>query len=129
MTHVFILSLLEWQLSILVGSFFYLPSSLWKIKRNEYLTINDPLILWNNLRERYEHLKLQKLFLPKVHYKLMHLKLQIFKSVTYDHMKWQKYSSQKVHYELIYLKLKIFKGVIEYNPTVDASKVANFLKE
>ena len=31
----------------------YVSFSLWKIKRIEYLTIKDPLILWNDLRERY----------------------------------------------------------------------------
>ncbi|KAK4363381.1 hypothetical protein RND71_018622 [Anisodus tanguticus] len=29
----------------------------------EYLTIKDPLILWKNLKERYDHLKM--VFLPK----------------------------------------------------------------
>jgi len=34
-----------------------------KKKKNEYLTIKDPLILWNNLRERYEYQK--TIILPK----------------------------------------------------------------
>jgi hypothetical protein len=34
--------------------------------KTEYLTVKDPLILWNNLRERYEH---QKTFIiPKARY-------------------------------------------------------------
>ena len=32
----------------------------------EYLTINDPLVLWNNLKERYDHQK--TVILPKARY-------------------------------------------------------------
>ena len=31
--------------------------------KNEYLTVKDPLVLWNKLKERYEHLK--AIILPK----------------------------------------------------------------
>ena len=42
--------------------------------KNEYLTIKDPLVLWKNLKERYDH---QKTFiLPKARYDWMHLRLQ-----------------------------------------------------
>ncbi|XP_073138355.1 uncharacterized protein [Henckelia pumila] len=44
----------------------------------EYLTIKDPLDLWNNLKERYSHQK--TVILPKARYDWMHLRLQDFKS-------------------------------------------------
>jgi hypothetical protein len=37
--------------------------------------VKDPLTLWNNLRERYEHQK--SFILPNACYELMHLKLHI----------------------------------------------------
>ncbi|XP_059283554.1 uncharacterized protein LOC132037113 [Lycium ferocissimum] len=46
----------------------------------EYLTVKDPLELWNNLKDRYEHLKLTVLL--KARYDWMHLRLQDFKTVT-----------------------------------------------
>ncbi|XP_073129044.1 uncharacterized protein [Henckelia pumila] len=46
----------------------------------EYLTIKDPLDLWNNLKERYSHQK--TVILPKTRYDWMHLRLQDFKSVS-----------------------------------------------
>ncbi|XP_073120267.1 uncharacterized protein [Henckelia pumila] len=46
----------------------------------EYLTIKDPLDLWNNLKERYSHQK--TVILPKARYDSMHLRLQYFKSVS-----------------------------------------------
>ena len=46
----------------------------------EYLTVKDPLILWNNLKERYDHQK--TVILPKARYDWMHLRLQDFKSVS-----------------------------------------------
>ncbi|KAK2438354.1 hypothetical protein QL285_006625 [Trifolium repens] len=48
--------------------------------KNEYLTVKDPLILWNCLKERYEHQK--TIILPKARYEWMHLRLQDFKTVT-----------------------------------------------
>ena len=47
--------------------------------KTKYLTIKDPLILWNNLRERYEHQK--PVILPKARYEWINLRLQDFKSV------------------------------------------------
>ena len=44
--------------------------------KNEYLTIKDPLVLWKNLKERYDHQK--TVILPKARYDWMHLKLQDF---------------------------------------------------
>ena len=46
----------------------------------EYLTIRDPLILWNNLKDRYDHLKM--VVLPQAHYEWTHLRLQDFKDIT-----------------------------------------------
>ena len=48
--------------------------------KNEYLTVKDPLVLWNKLTERYEHLK--AIILPKARYDWMHLRLQDYKFVT-----------------------------------------------
>ncbi|XP_059311187.1 uncharacterized protein LOC132062667 [Lycium ferocissimum] len=45
----------------------------------EYLTIKDPLVLWKNLKERYDHLKM--VFLPKARHEWINLRLQDFKSV------------------------------------------------
>ncbi|XP_060210285.1 uncharacterized protein LOC132637165 [Lycium barbarum] len=46
----------------------------------EYLTIKDPLILWKNLKERYDHLKM--VFLPKARHIWINLRLKGFKSIT-----------------------------------------------
>ncbi|CAN1803369.1 hypothetical protein LINPERHAP1_LOCUS23595 [Linum perenne] len=48
--------------------------------KNEYLTIKDPLILWNNLKERYDHQK--TVILPRALDNWVHLRLQDFKSVS-----------------------------------------------
>ncbi|KAM3361757.1 hypothetical protein P3S68_016611 [Capsicum galapagoense] len=45
----------------------------------EYLTTKDPLVLWNSLKERFDHLKI--VILPKTRYEWMHLRLQDYKSV------------------------------------------------
>jgi hypothetical protein len=60
--------------------------------KTEYLTVKDPLILWNNLRERYEHQK--TVILPKARYDWMHLRLQDFKSVSEYNSALFKISSQ-----------------------------------
>jgi hypothetical protein len=46
--------------------------------KNEYLTVKDPLVLWNKLKERYEHQK--TIILPKARYDWIHLRLQDFKT-------------------------------------------------
>ncbi|XP_051121624.1 uncharacterized protein LOC127245022 [Andrographis paniculata] len=46
----------------------------------EYLTVKNPLDLWNKLKERYDHLKL--IILPKARSDWHNLRLQDFKSVT-----------------------------------------------
>ena len=39
--------------------------------KNEYLTVKEPAVLWKNLKERYDHLKL--VVLPKSWYDWIHL--------------------------------------------------------
>ncbi|KAL0401514.1 UNVERIFIED_CONTAM: hypothetical protein Slati_4181300 [Sesamum latifolium] len=46
----------------------------------EYVTVKDSLVLWNNLKERYDHQK--TVILPKARYDWMHLRLQDFKTVS-----------------------------------------------
>ena len=48
--------------------------------KNEYLTIKDPLVLWQSLKDRYDHQK--TVILPKARYDWLHLQLQDFKSVS-----------------------------------------------
>jgi len=48
--------------------------------KNEYLTVKDPQVLWNDLKERYDHQK--TVILPKARYEWAHLRLQDFKSVS-----------------------------------------------
>ncbi|XP_027151994.1 uncharacterized protein LOC113752054 [Coffea eugenioides] len=56
----------------------------------EYLTIKDPLVLWRDLKERFDHLKL--VVLPKARYDWLHLRLQDFKSQQYREKGFKKYS-------------------------------------
>ena len=60
--------------------------------KTKYLTVKDPLILWNNLKERYKHQK--TVILPKARYDWMHLRLQDFKSVSEYNSALFKISSQ-----------------------------------
>ncbi|XP_070010622.1 uncharacterized protein [Nicotiana sylvestris] len=46
----------------------------------KYLTVKDPFVLWNGLKERYDNLKL--VTLPQARYDWAHLRLQDFKSVS-----------------------------------------------
>ncbi|XP_045802229.1 uncharacterized protein LOC123895789 [Trifolium pratense] len=46
----------------------------------EYLTVKDPLDLWNSLKERYDHQK--TIILPKARHEWLHLRLQDYKTVT-----------------------------------------------
>ena len=48
--------------------------------KSEYLTMKDPLVLWNDLKERYENKK--SVILPKARYNWLYLRLQDFKSVS-----------------------------------------------
>ncbi|XP_016684167.2 uncharacterized protein [Gossypium hirsutum] len=58
----------------------------------EYLTLKDPLELWKNLKERFDHYK--TVILPKAHYDRMHLWLQDFKTVSEYNLELFKISSQ-----------------------------------
>ncbi|KAH1064840.1 hypothetical protein J1N35_029827 [Gossypium stocksii] len=58
----------------------------------EYLTVKDPLELWKNLKERFNHQK--TVILPKAHYDWMHLRLQDFKTVSEYNSELFKISSQ-----------------------------------
>ena len=48
--------------------------------KNEYLTVKDPLILWNELKGAYDHQKI--VILPKARYDWMHMRLQDFKTIS-----------------------------------------------
>ena len=58
----------------------------------EYLTVKDPLILWTELKKRFDHQK--TVILPKARYDWMHLRLQDFKSVSEYNSALFKISSQ-----------------------------------
>ena len=58
----------------------------------EFLTIKDPLILWTELKKRFDHQK--TVILPKSRYDWMHLRLQVFKSVSEYNSTLFKISSQ-----------------------------------
>ncbi|GKD56618.1 uncharacterized protein Tco_1290005, partial [Tanacetum coccineum] len=47
--------------------------------KTEYLTVKDPLVLWKNLKDRYDHQK--TVILPRTRYEWVYLRLQDFKSV------------------------------------------------
>ncbi|XP_019258408.1 PREDICTED: uncharacterized protein LOC109236667 [Nicotiana attenuata] len=49
----------------------------------KYLTVKDPVILWNNLKDRYDHLKM--VVLAQARYDWTHLRLQDFKFITEQH--------------------------------------------
>ncbi|XP_015060214.1 uncharacterized protein LOC107006081 [Solanum pennellii] len=57
----------------------FLRHHLDEILKIEYLTVKDPLVLWKNLKERFDHLKM--VIHPKARYDWMHLRLQDFKSI------------------------------------------------
>ncbi|XP_008227661.1 PREDICTED: uncharacterized protein LOC103327154 [Prunus mume] len=57
----------------------YLKCHIHEGLKYEYLTIKDPLALWGNLKERYDHQR--TVILPKARHDWMHLHLQDFKSV------------------------------------------------
>ncbi|XP_059658745.1 uncharacterized protein LOC132305076 [Cornus florida] len=59
-------------------SMIFLRHHLHEELKTEYLTVKDPLTLWKNLKERYEHQK--TVILPKARYDWIHLRLQDFKS-------------------------------------------------
>ena len=48
--------------------------------KREYLTIENPLDLWKNIKERFDHQKM--VLLPTARYNWMHLRLQDYKTVS-----------------------------------------------
>ena len=48
--------------------------------KSEYLTVNDPLILWKSLKEWYDHQK--TIILQRARYDWIYLRLQDFKQVS-----------------------------------------------
>ena len=48
--------------------------------KNEYFSVKDPQIIWNNLKHSYDHEK--TMILSKVRYDWTHLRLQDFKYVS-----------------------------------------------
>ncbi|KAJ9561444.1 hypothetical protein OSB04_006604 [Centaurea solstitialis] len=58
----------------------FLRHHLHEALKTEYLTIKDPLILWKNLRGRYDHQR--TVILPKARYEWVHLRFRDFKSVS-----------------------------------------------
>ena len=61
-------------------SLIFLQYHLHEDLKNEYVTVKDPLILWNELKGTYDHQK--TVILPKARYDWMHLRLQDFKKVS-----------------------------------------------
>lgn len=61
-------------------AFIFLRHHVHEDLKREYLTVKDPLVLWNKLKDRYEHLK--AIILPTARYEWMHLRLQDFKSIS-----------------------------------------------
>ncbi|XP_074367589.1 uncharacterized protein LOC141708019 [Apium graveolens] len=57
--------------------------------KSEYLTVQNPLELWKNLKDRYDHQK--TVILAKAHYNWMHLRLQDFKTQQYREKGFTKY--------------------------------------
>ncbi|XP_015064597.1 uncharacterized protein LOC107009774 [Solanum pennellii] len=57
----------------------FLRHHLDEILKIEYLKVKDPLVLWKNLKERFDHLKM--VIHPKARYDWMQLRLQDFKSI------------------------------------------------
>ncbi|GJX59630.1 hypothetical protein Tco_0291020 [Tanacetum coccineum] len=57
----------------------FLRHHLHEYLKKEYLTVKDPLELWEKLKEMFDHQK--QVILPKARYDRMHLRLQDFKSV------------------------------------------------
>lgn len=58
----------------------FLRRHLHEALKSEYLTVKNPLELWKNLKDRYDHQK--TVILPKARYDWMHLRLQDFKTVS-----------------------------------------------
>nr|XP_043626017.1 uncharacterized protein LOC122597494 [Erigeron canadensis] len=51
-----------------------------ELLKNEYLTVKDPIVLWTNLKSRYDYQKSVRL--PNAHHEWHSLRLQDFKSIS-----------------------------------------------
>ena len=60
--------------------------------KNEYITVKDSLVIWQSLKDQYDHQK--TVILPKAKYDWLHLRLQDFKSVSEYNSTLFKISSQ-----------------------------------
>lgn len=63
-----------------VKGMIFLRQHLNKELKSEYLTVKDPLVLWNNLKERYDHQK--TVSLPTARFDWLNLRFQDFRSVS-----------------------------------------------
>ncbi|KAM3356770.1 hypothetical protein P3S68_023484 [Capsicum galapagoense] len=78
----------------------FLRHHLDEVLKIKYLTTKDPLVLWNNLRERFDHLKM--VILPKARYEWMHLRFQDYKSVhEYNSAMFRIFSQLKLCWETV----------------------------
>ncbi|BBG96653.1 Disease resistance protein CC-NBS-LRR class family [Prunus dulcis] len=57
--------------------------------KSEYVVVDEPLVLWKALGERYDHQK--TMTLPRARYEWTHLRFQDYKSVS-EHSSFKKYS-------------------------------------
>ncbi|KAM3343164.1 hypothetical protein P3S68_028130 [Capsicum galapagoense] len=57
----------------------FLRHHLDEVLKIENLSTKDPFVLWNSLKERFDHLKM--VIFPKARYEWMHLRFQDYKSV------------------------------------------------
>ncbi|KAM3284560.1 hypothetical protein P3S67_023359 [Capsicum chacoense] len=73
----------------------FLHHHLDEVLKIKYLTTKDPLVLWNSLKERFDHLYM--FILPKARYEWMHLRFQDYKSVhEYNSAMFRIYSQLKL---------------------------------
>ncbi|KAI5334285.1 hypothetical protein L3X38_024418 [Prunus dulcis] len=58
----------------------FLPRHIHEALKNKYVVIDEPLVLWKALCERYNHQKM--VTLPRARYEWTHLRFQDFKTVS-----------------------------------------------
>ncbi|KAM3358379.1 hypothetical protein P3S68_021310 [Capsicum galapagoense] len=92
----------------------FLRHHLDEVLKIEYLTIKDPLVLRNSLKERFDHLKM--VILSKARYEWMHLRFQDYKSVhEYNSVMFRISSQLKLCGETKYTELSSHLLVAEQN--------------
>ena len=82
----------QWSLQDRAKALIFLRHHLYDYLKIEYLTVKYPLILWTELKKRFDHQK--TVILLKAHYDWMHLRLQDFKTVREYNSTLFKISSQ-----------------------------------